>query len=176
SDVCSSDLCREILRAFFGAADGQVRFLGTAPGALTGTRPVLEVWLARVSEARGAGVAGRVQWLPLDELLAAAGSPGLRDPRTLAALTVAARSDVLAEWRRRGEPERGTAPRQTAERRVRLSDVVRRPSTGVDRAAPEHFLNGDLSLLEFNARVLDLAEDPRVPLLARIRFLSVLST
>src|SRR5207245_10949945 len=58
-----------------------------------------------------------------------------------------------------------------------VAEVVRRPSsTGVDRAAPEHFLNGDLSLLEFNARVLDLAEDPRVPLLARIRFLSVLST
>jgi len=171
------ETCREILRTFFGTADGQVRFLGTAPGALTGTRPVLEVWLARVSEARGAGVAGRVQWLPLDELLAAAGSPGLRDPRTLAALTVAARSDVLAEWKRRGEPERGTAPRQTVERRVRLSEFVPRPSAaGVDAAAPEHFLDGDLSLLEFNARVLDLAEDPRVPLLARIRFLSVLST
>src|SRR5947199_7309218 len=135
---------REILRTFFGTADGQVRFLGTAPGALAGTRPALEVWLAqRVSEARGAGVAGRLQWLPFDELLAAAGSPGLRDPRTLAALTVAARSDVLAEWRRRGEPERATAPRPAAERRVRLSDyALRLPIPDVDSQGPEHFLNG----------------------------------
>jgi len=40
---------------------------------------------------------------------------------------------------------------------------------------PERFLNGDLSLIEFNARVLALAEDPTVPLLARIRFLAILS-
>src|SRR5467141_5205171 len=59
------ETCREILRTFFGSADGQVRFLGTAPGGLAGMRPVLEVWLARrVSGGRGAGVTGgwRVQW------------------------------------------------------------------------------------------------------------------
>src|SRR3989449_10204618 len=96
------EACREILRAFFGSADGLVRFLGMAPGGLAGTRPVLEVWMARrVSSAGGAG--GRVQWLPLEELLAAAGSPALRDPRTLAALTVAARSDVRSEERRVGK-------------------------------------------------------------------------
>ena len=171
------ETCREMLRGFFGSADGQVRFLGTAPGGLAGTRPVLEVWLApRVSGDRGAGVAERVQWLPFDELLAAAGSPGLRDPRTLAALTVAARSDVLAEWTRRSGPERGAAPRQTGGRRVRLSDfALRSPIPDVDRQGPEHFLNSDLSLLEFNARVLELAEDASVPLLARLRFLSILS-
>src|SRR5437016_5588909 len=171
------ETCREILRTVFGSADGQVRFLGTAPGGLAGTRPVLEVWLARrVSGDRGPGVAGRIQWLPCDELLAAAGSPGLRDPRTLAALTVAARSDVLAEWTRPSEPEREAAPRQVGERRVRLSDfALRPPILDLDRPGPEHFLNGDLSLIEFNGRVLELAEDPSVPLLARIRFLSILS-
>ena len=171
------ETCREILRAFFGSADGQVRFLGTAPGGLAGLRPVLEVWLApRVSGARAAGVAGRLQWLPFSDLLAAAGSPILRDPRTLAALTVAARSDVLAEWTRPSEPEKAAAPRQTAERRVRMSDLaLRSPIPDVDHPTPEHFLNSDLSLLEFNARVLELAEDSSVPLLARIRFLSVLS-
>src|SRR6266516_3087346 len=134
------ETCREILRAFFGSADGRVR------------------------------------WLPFDELLAAAGSPALRDPRTLAALALAARSDILAEWRRPSEPEREAAPRQVGERRVRLSDfALRPPIVDVDRPGPEHFLNGDLSLIEFNARVLELAEDPSVPLLARIRFLSILS-
>src|SRR5207249_2708602 len=113
---------------------------------------------------------------PCDELRAAAGSPALRDPRTLAALALAARSDILAEWRRPSEPEREAAPRQVGERRVRLSDfALRPPILDVDRPGPEHFLNGDLSLIEFNGRVLELAEDPSVPLLARIRFLSILS-
>jgi len=171
------ETCREILRAFFGSADGQVRFLGTAPGGLAGTRPVLEVWLARsVAGGGGAGVAGRVRWLPFDDLLAAAGSPALRDPRTLAALTVAARSDVLADWKRGPEPVRGTASGQAGERRVRLSEyALRSPIPDVDHAGAEHFLNGDLSLIEFNARVLELAEDTSVPLLARVRFLSILS-
>src|SRR6266516_3184285 len=35
--------CREILRTFFGSADGQDRVLGTAPGGLASTRPVLEI-------------------------------------------------------------------------------------------------------------------------------------
>src|SRR5213080_949401 len=171
------ETCREILRAFFGSADGQVRFLGTAPGGLASTRPVLEVWLARRGAGgRDAADTGRVRWLPFDELLAAAGSPALRDPRTLAALALAARSDILAEWRRPSESEREAAPRQVGERRVRLSDfALRPPILDVDRPGPEHFLNGDLSLLEFNARVLELAEDASVPLLARLRFLSILS-
>jgi len=172
------DACRELLRTHFGSADGQVRFLGTASAG--GTRPVLEVWLARRgSEARDAGASGRLQWLPFDELLAGAGAPGLRDPRTLAALTVAARSETLAEWIRgtaaQSEPSMPAEPR-TGERRVRLSDItLRSPVPDPARPGPEHFLNSDLSLIEFHARVLALAEDARVPLLARVRFLSIFS-
>jgi polyphosphate kinase len=169
------ETCRELLRAHFGSADGQVRFLGTAPAS--GTRPVLEVWLAqRGAATRDAGASGRIQWLPFDELLAGAGAPGLRDPRTLAALTVAARSEALTQWTRAPlEPTPPTEPR-TGERRMRLSDVMlRSPIADPSRASPEHFLNSDLSLIEFNSRVLALAEDPGVPLLARVRFLSILS-
>jgi polyphosphate kinase len=43
-----------------------------------------------------------------------------------------------------------------------------------DTGAP--VLNPELSLLEFNARVLALAEDPAVPPLARLRFLSIFSS
>ncbi|OLC70621.1 MAG: hypothetical protein AUH78_20425 [Gemmatimonadetes bacterium 13_1_40CM_4_69_8] len=42
--------------------------------------------------------------------------------------------------------------------------------------APEQFINALLSSLEFNARVLALAEDPETPLLARLRFLAIVST
>jgi polyphosphate kinase len=37
----------------------------------------------------------------------------------------------------------------------------------------ERFLNRELSWLEFNARVLELAEDPRTPLLERVKFLAI---
>ncbi len=41
--------------------------------------------------------------------------------------------------------------------------------------APAYYINRELSFLEFNQRVLDLAQDPAVPLLERVRFLSISS-
>lgn len=44
------------------------------------------------------------------------------------------------------------------------------------RVSDPDFLNRDLQWLEFNARVLALAEDPRTPLLERVRFLGIYSS
>jgi polyphosphate kinase len=41
---------------------------------------------------------------------------------------------------------------------------------------PEELLNRELSWLEFNARVMEEAEDPTVPLLERVKFLSIVSS
>jgi polyphosphate kinase len=50
------------------------------------------------------------------------------------------------------------------------------PSPAVDFGSPELYLNRELSWLEFNRRVLHEAQDPRTPLLERLKFLGIFSS
>ena len=51
------------------------------------------------------------------------------------------------------------------------------PGRPSDRTAPEdRYLNRELSWLDFNARVLTLAEDPTTPLLERAKFLAIFAS
>ena len=173
--------CRAALRALVGSGEGQIRLIGVVPAS--GERPASEVWVAR--RLRRSADGGALQWFTPADLLARVGSPVLRDPGTLAALTVAARSPLVPEWSGgafEGSAEAGDAAPEGVARasRVTLSDLrtAALPASALDpeRPAPEQFLNAELSWLEFNARVLALAEDPRTPPAARLRFLGIFST
>jgi polyphosphate kinase len=50
------------------------------------------------------------------------------------------------------------------------------PVTRTKREAAERLINRELSWLDFNARVLELAADPDVPLLERVKFCSIFSS
>jgi len=58
---------------------------------------------------------------------------------------------------------------------ARMSRPVAQPPTHPDLAAPELFLSRELAALEFNFRVLAMARDGAVPLLERLRFLSIVA-
>jgi polyphosphate kinase len=56
-----------------------------------------------------------------------------------------------------------------------MSDATIAEPAVPDLSDPGLYFNRELSWLEFNARVLELAEDPAVPLLERLKFLSIVS-
>jgi polyphosphate kinase len=104
--------------------------------------------------------ADAIEWLPPAEVTARAGSAGLQDPDTLAALAVAIRSDLF----RSSEPPG----------RVRRSRPTAPPPVAPDEA--QLLLDADLSTLEFQSRVMALAEDPATPLLERLNFLAIVGS
>src|SRR3989441_1762359 len=181
--------CRRAMRQLLGTAEGQVRLLGTVPA--TERRPVLEVWVARRLRRDLTAASRPLQWFTPRDIVGRVGSPVLREPKTLAALAVAARSPLVPEWSGSlvgsavGESAAAVKPFPEADEADRISRVALSelrvpvlPAAALDaeRGAPEQFLNAQLSWLEFNVRVLALAEDARTPLRARLRFLAIFST
>ena len=66
--------------------------------------------------------------------------------------------------------------RRKMDKKVKPAEAAPAPAPA---SAPERiaqYLNRELSLLEFNRRVLAQAEDPTVPLLERLRFLCIVSS
>jgi polyphosphate kinase len=146
---------RQLLRETFGSGAGDLALLGTAPGP--GGLRLQEVWLARRLHRDESN--NGVVWVPVADALNRAGSPGFDHPETMVALSLASRSDLFSEGR-------APAPARPTHAALPVPESV------VD---PETLLDEDSSVLEFNQRVLALAEDESTPLLERLGFLAIVS-
>src|SRR3954449_12654197 len=59
---------------------------------------------------------------------------------------------------------------------VALDTAPGRPAAAETPLPPDRFLNRELSWLDFNSRVLELAEDGDLPLLERVKFLAIFAS
>src|SRR5579883_928612 len=71
----------------------------------------------------------------------------------------------------------GTSPSRKRDESIELDLVPRlASSSGASLGDPDLFINRELSLLAFQRRVLEEAQDPTNPLLERVKFLSILGS
>ena len=169
------ETCRHLLRHIFGSGVGELSLLGhTSP---TPDRAALEVWAARKIRGRGDDGPPPVElaWLTLAEALDKVGNE-LRAPETLGALSLAARADLVPEPTPQPPARPGPAPRPGQPPKSKRLPRPSTPSLAPTGAPAEHFLNVELSQLAFHERVLELAEDPTVPLAERLRYLAIVSS
>src|SRR5687768_6789608 len=67
-------------------------------------------------------------------------------------------------------------PRVVADTRTRAEQATEPPPRAETGALHPLFFNRELSWLDFNARVLELAEDATLPLLERVKFLAIFAS
>lgn len=172
SEGSGEDACRHLMRRVLGSAAGDLHLLSTVLGE--GRLRCLEVWVAnRVDRSGRSAVEGPVAWVPLGDLLARAASAEIQDAPTLAALTTVSRSALFPRLAAAAQEDARAevSPTITAELRAALPGGPGRATA----LGGGPLLDPDQSLLAFNTRVLELAEDASVPLLERLRYLSIVS-
>ena len=159
------DRAREYLREVQGSDLGgghDLDLVGFATARRGGSD--LEVWL---HELAGAERPEGVVWIPLMELMERLGGPRLRDSGLISTMLMLVRSEIGQRLMREA-PGRREPPS--------LVPLEARPESLAAGEGADDFLDLELSILDFNQRVMELAEDPGVPLLERFRFLSIFSS
>jgi len=158
-------VARTLLDRCAPASGSDTRLLGRVSSL--GPMPTVEVWTAELrNDVEIARDQGDPVWLD--------GASVLRDaaqlhPDALAALSVAFRSGIVAE---------SAQPRAESRRSIEITGWSLGHGASAEGEAAvgdPHFLNAELSILEFTGRVLALAEDVRTPLAERMRFLAIVS-
>ena len=139
---------------------GRLRLLTTMQSDRQRVR--LEVWLAQVELPASSS---DVVWASIEDVMQNVGRPGLRHRILISAVAALARSNILRE-----QPAQETAPGPGVFTLLKNAD---RPEK-IEKT--DRYLNPQLSFIDFNARVLGLASDPAVPLLERVRYLSIFSS
>lgn len=158
------DIAREYLADLTGvdASGSDLDLVGFAAAKKGGSD--LEVWLHEVSgDVRPTGFI----WMPVVEVMQRLGGPRLRDPGLISTMLMLVRSEI-------GERILAEAAHTSASPRslpLEPRDETLEPGKGAD-----DYLDLELSILDFNQRVLELAEDESIPLLERFRFLSIFSS
>jgi polyphosphate kinase len=186
------EAARHLLRGVTGSAVGTLSLLATLPA--TEDRDALEVWVARRTRGDGGGDT-RLSWVPAAEAIARIGTPDLRTAETLAALAVATRASLLQGPRGPTErfaptvartevptyrpPDLPTGSPVVPPSRPPVRATTRhhpQPARATSNLPTDHFLNVELSQLAFHERVLEMAEDPGLPLAERLRFLAIVGS
>lgn len=153
--------CRHTMQRWLGSRVGELSLAGTAE-TRSGDRSV-QVWV--VHRLRRAAAKSDVTWVPFEALADLAAGGTLRDLESLAAYRLVTASGLMREL--------GAQPSSPNHRREVLRAV---PPATRDRETSDEFLDGPQSELAFIARVLALAEDVRVPLLERLRYIGIVSS
>ncbi len=172
-DIAVSELAQRTLG--LGAVEFQL--LDTV--AATPESPALEVWSVEGSAGDPERLleSGMV-WVSAEDVCSLAGSPALRDPKTLGALSLLVRSHgpgaELCGWSEYAAAAGKLNPGFS--RRQLWTPPGPEDDSAIKRKDPAHCLNQEMSWLQFNQRLIELAEDATVPLLARLRFLAIFSS
>lgn len=148
--------CREVLERAFGSSQAQIRRLGQA--AARPWRNHLEVWMAR-RLPNPVGQDPSIAWLDMARAVALAGTPLLPDVRALSTLHIACQSDVMREHTHGAADPAAAADPHTL-RSPSATDATR-------------LLDSDLSQLDFNSRILELAADPATAAGDRLSYLGI---
>lgn len=162
------EACRHLMRHALGSSVGDLRLLTTTLGE--GRLRSLEVWIStRLDRSARKGNDAALTWLPIEEMFARIGTPEIQDAASLAALALLSRSELLP--RLVSLPSAGRLEERAQKRRSTTSHEA-----PVVTRTVGPLLDSELSLLAFNERVLELAEDATVPLLERVRYLAIVAS